>query len=267
MCLLADLTWLDKYVLGSNCFIAAILLQVAVQSYTQSYEDDAPDFDSKNRVLLVSNAAVWLMAHIFLSLHVALWVLPFERAKLKMSSVDHSAEKNVKDNLVVLSGKFEAVNLVELATVQKGSHPDPDRDTKRGNKADAAAQVSIYRGGLTGTEHPDSHPLSGVYKSDFGHGIETFGFSVIHVGHTERLIGRKITGDPNVPAGRLSQVTVGIPEEGGDEVSGICQCRDDIDDSDAFYGVPTKVTLTEGDIVSIVHRGEGDIRRRVFTRV
>ena len=213
MCLLADLTWLDKYVLGSNCFIIAILLQVAVFSYSRSHEDDALDFDSKNHVLLMSNSAVWLMAHIFLSLHVALWVLPAERAKLKMSSVDHSAEKKVKDNLVVLSGKFEAVNLVELATVQKRSHPDPDWDTKHGDKADAAAQVSIYRGGLTGAEHP----LSGVYKSDFGHGIETFGFAVIHDGHTERLIGRKITGDPYVPAGRLSQVTVEIPKAGGME--------------------------------------------------
>ena len=278
----ADMTWLDKYVLASNVFIVAILLQVAVSAHSTSHGTDTLSFGSSDfsdaSIMLFINGGVWVLWQIVVCIHVICTVLPAERAKLSMSSVQLASKFRKKKstrmgkyNLVVDASAFEAINLRELATVRKNKHPDTTDDPSRGingadnSKGEGGGEISIYRGnaqtpwdggGYTnvrgGAKVGDlgaannTHPLAGVYKADYGHGIETVVFSVIcDEKQKKRLVGRKITGDPNVPAGRLSHVVDAVPEVGGPAIPGRVQVRYKKDDTDAFFGKDTLVAASE----------------------
>lgn len=262
------LTVLDKYVLGSNCFITAILIQVAVFGYAESHglgELANSNATWANGTILCANASAWLVAHIFMILFIVLRTRPAELAKLDMP-VSVQTAKSTVPNQVVNSGSFHATNMQdELETVYK-STADSASILPKGTVCSSVA--SVYR-------KPTVHPLAGIYRADFSHGIEIFAFSVIddHEGLPERLIGRKITGDPNVPAGRLSQVTDGIPKARGSPVRGRCQIRADTMGKGAFYGWDdTEVSVDdveEGRHQTItVKVGGGDTALdQVFTRV
>jgi len=57
---------------------------------------------------------------------------------------------------------------------------------------------------------------------------------------------RKITGDPNVPAGRVSQKVNGVPKL-NEIMSGKIQLRSDIYDPNAFYWSETEVFVESYD--------------------
>ena len=66
--------------------------------------------------------------------------------------------------------------------------------------------------------------MVGLHIGDFGpHGIE-----ILHLRQTADglVCGLKVTGDPNVPAGRLSFVTTGplVPTDGGEEEESFLRC-------------------------------------------
>lgn len=64
-------------------------------------------------------------------------------------------------------------------------------------------------------ESQDKNQVAGgIFTSDFTHGIEVFYAMIIKEDDTEKLILRKITGDPNVPAGKVSIKCSCVPEIG-----------------------------------------------------
>ena len=79
------------------------------------------------------------------------------------------------------------------------------------------------------------------YSEDFygGHGTEYVSVSVLcdEAGQLN-LMARKVTGDPNVPCGRITWRTKGgIPVIGGPGVPFEMQVRDDINDVNAFHWI------------------------------
>lgn len=61
--------------------------------------------------------------------------------------------------------------------------------------------------------------LFGIFKSDYkGHGFETFSTEIINENGTDKLIFRKITGDPVVPAGKVSIKFLTVPTSQGEMV-------------------------------------------------
>ena len=77
--------------------------------------------------------------------------------------------------------------------------------------------------------------LQGVYSSDFGHGVEIFESFVINEDEKDKFVLRKVTGDPNVPAGRVSTKLNSVPKEFGEtSVPGKIQVRANINDVNGF---------------------------------
>lgn len=71
-----------------------------------------------------------------------------------------------------------------------------------------------YFGKNQQSERKSSEIAGGIFKSDFTHGIEVFYAMIICEEGKEKLILRKITGDPNVPAGKVSVKCSSVPAIG-----------------------------------------------------
>ena len=68
------------------------------------------------------------------------------------------------------------------------------------------------------SERKSNEIAGGIFTSDYAHGIEVFYAMIINEEGKEKLILRKITGDPNVPAGKVSVKCSSIPSVGSDEL-------------------------------------------------
>ena len=77
--------------------------------------------------------------------------------------------------------------------------------------------------------------FSGLWIGQY-HGVELLSARVVIEHGVPKVCFTKVTGDPNVPAGRISLKTEGIPVPGSKtSTTGLIQMRDKIDDQDGFY--------------------------------
>ena len=65
----------------------------------------------------------------------------------------------------------------------------------------------------------------GIFKSDQGNGFETFAAEIVNERGTDKFIFRKITGDPNVPAGKVSVKASKVPQNPDDVIDSKVQTR------------------------------------------
>lgn len=54
----------------------------------------------------------------------------------------------------------------------------------------------------------------GFFSCDYGHGLEHFSTLIVKENKKDKLIIRKVTGDPNVPAGKISVKCDSVPKIG-----------------------------------------------------
>ena len=249
------LTIVDKYILGCNLFITAVLFQVSLISYLQAKSG----FEISSEVdayLLAANAAVFLLIHAALVIYVSFVAIRSEKLKLTKSTVKLAALEAARAPVAIPSDSQTVFNDAEMRASLGAPAPEvPTADGRSSTLAATgavgtqAASLSVYRGvvigpgggGTAGT----STKLGGIYTSSFGHGDEFFTASRMTDDEGRPHLGlRKITGDPNVPAGRLSLI-VGWPSLGGPRVTGKMQIREDIKDKNGFSWVDAECWVPE----------------------
>ena len=216
------LTLADKYILTCNIFISAMVFQIGLIGLVQSHfsVEVTTTFDS---FLLLGNTTALCLVHVILVYIVRARVMPEEAAKLTTSS-EKLAETKL-ENISVSYKKFHA----------------PSVDDKNG------VQLANY----LGSDQINGKSITGLFWSDYGHGREYFAVSVCINGKgQEQLLLRKVTGDENVPAGRVSILTVDcIPQEGGAGVGGKIQLRGDITDINAFYFEDVTISIIDHNTI------------------
>ena len=249
------LTIADKYIFASNVYIISVLFQVAAEAFLISRRfGKIPIW--VDSLLLSLNLTVLVLINVTFVLHVTNTVQPRERSKLKLDSADLQDFEDTGTRVRVPSGHLIAHSVKQL--------PFTDDRTEGTDAVDGGIELCSFHGRWEAPEQQpvDESSISGIYRAQLAHGIEFFAASVFVVSGVEALFLRKITGDPNVPAGRVSMKTMQMPTLGGPEVPGFIQIRNDIHDKNGFTWMPTTVTRpTENEIHSSHFGG------RVYIRV
>ena len=228
------LTVADKYILVCNFYITFVLLTVAGLAYAQSHHDlDTSLFLDSG--LLIATACAWLFIHLGLFLYVRFETIPKEKKKLTMSSHEIDEIQEVLESLKVPSDAMVAHNVAELLD----NPPDKDGSKKK--------ELSVYSGLPTSKLNAPngSKAALGIFQADYSHGIESFSAFTFSEAGKNRFCLRKITGDPNVPAGRASIVASMLPIAGGEPVSAKIQVRMDIYDKDGFSFLEGQLSCPE----------------------
>ena len=218
------LTLADKYILACNVFISAMVFQIGFVALAQSHFSVAVStvFDT---CLLAANTAALVLVHFILFWTVKYKVMPVEKAKLATSSE-----------------KLNESTLAEINVSYRKFHTDVVDDNK-----------GVQKANYLGSDQIEGQSITGLFFSDdYGHGREYFAVSVCVNGNGgAHLLLRKVTGDENVPAGRLSILTDGeIPAIGGGAVPGKCQIRSDINDKNGFSYEAATVAIEDFDTIT-----------------
>eukprot|EP00622_Pseudochattonella_farcimen_P002541 FR737484.1.p1 GENE.FR737484.1~~FR737484.1.p1 ORF type:complete len:206 (+),score=27.89 FR737484.1:214-831(+) len=104
-----------------------------------------------------------------------------------------------------------------------------------------------------GTDQLDGESITGIfYSDDYGHGREYFAVSIsVNSDNQEQLLMRKITGDENVPAGRISVMTTEeVPKIGKEPVKAKIQIRSDTEDVNGFSFLDCQIGAASYDLIS-----------------
>lgn len=87
------------------------------------------------------------------------------------------------------------------------------------------------------------------------HGFELLSACVIIEHGNPKLCFRKVTGDPNVPAGRIYIKTEGVPlPRSKTSTKGSMQMRSDIESLDAFYWGNVSLVMKTLNTIVISHK-------------
>lgn len=222
------LTLLNKYILTCNIFVAVVVAQVGGVTWLRTH-DDVNFSDTDDNYLFLLNFLCWLFYHIYFAFQVVIWTLPMEKAKLTKSTAELKwVEKSMHYDHDIPASRVEVNCLGDL-----------DYEVYRGKVAnDRRRQIKDANTALRVSPLEKAHPLCGIFAAKYGpHGIEYFySYISIEIG-VPKLKLRKITGDPNVPAGNISVICSGVPLVGGGEenfVAAKFQVRDDINDINGY---------------------------------
>jgi len=221
------LTFLNKYIITCNIFIACILAQVGSVAWLRTHAHiDFSDTDDRN--LFIINFLFWLLYHIYFMFRAFFTHLPIEKAKLTQTTGELMNVEACKNCDYRISASREEVSC----------HANLEYEVYRGIVLNDSRSANKGMSTILKSPMEKTHPLCGIFEAKYGpHGIEFF-YCYISVCNGERKLRlRKITGDPNVPAGNISVKCDGVPLVSGGEknfVSARFQVRDDINDPNGY---------------------------------
>jgi len=239
---LSYLSLSDYLILAANAFISFTVLALGVVAFMQTHGGYVIT-NEHDKVFLLVDVIILFGFSLSFGAYVVFWVMPTERARLESfaSSSGRLAHSHLEDNSSDISMGSRRFHIV--------SHHAKERRVYLGHENDA---VKVDE-------------LDGVwYSDDYGHGREFFVLSEAIDAGEARLFARKITGDPNVPAGRLTFRSASLPQRGGAKVDAEIQIRMDQTDLDGFLWIPMTLWLevnTAGN-VDILGSGIGDLQIR-----
>mmetsp|Transcript_65271 Transcript_65271/g.202113 ORF Transcript_65271/g.202113 Transcript_65271/m.202113 type:complete len:519 (+) Transcript_65271:89-1645(+) len=206
------MTLMDKYIRQLNLFILAVMGTMAFTYNAGSRESEGEKFlEDFDRWAMRLAGAIWLSIHVIFALRGFL----ARRGTKCLSAADALARE------------------ADSAQFGASSH----YTVKVGSARRFFGNLSEYQAAAQTTE--DLTFWAGIWYSEDvyrDNGIEYVYFFVqVDGSGTTQLMARKITGDQNVPCGRITiQTTKGVPEVGGPGVPIQMLARSNIDDKDGF---------------------------------
>ena len=235
---LGYLTMLDWYLLGMDGYVVLVMMAGCISHVFEAW-DIVPDYfedgDELDKISIGLSIAILIIMQIILWIKIMVFTVPRELKKLKASQENLSElNRSVKSEKLGISNKFskrEGESMVYYGNI----------NTQRKSK----------------DVHPDYLKWAGIYEAHYGpHGIEYMYVFAEEVAEGQiQLLARKMTGDPNVPAGKITWKLEQVPnfkaEPSEDDklIKGQGQVRDDINDPNAFQWTPLALeSATENEI-------------------
>ena len=253
---LSYLTIIDEYIFACMVFTFSIGVQTSITSYITTHTNMAFDVSTFN-IMLIANSSILLVGNTLFALYVYLKVLPKEKLKLVSCIWDPQSkneEKHVDRNELKLikttlrsTSNFKEFEVTSWFAVKMPGHGNfifygentvklmvEDMHIKRLNvcpSLETSAISKISRSDVFSY----FNQFQGIWSADYGHGIELFCSRIVIEKGSPKVCFTKITGDPNVPAGRISFKTEGVPVVGSNtSTKGFLQIRGDITNPNGF---------------------------------
>ena len=262
------LTILDKYILACMIFSFSIGIQASAVSFLHGLTE-VKFYPWYFKILLLSNASILLLGNLLFALCIKFKVIPRQKENLfkfdwydndhdinEVANEDQhlhnfSSERNVMFDMLsnltieqkIVPKKFQVLSL--FATHLSGRRANYIFYGKETTKAlfscntfrlnndmkeNAANFDTIYR------------ELGGIWTLPFDRDHELLFSCIVFEHNTSELWLRKLTGDSNVPAGKISLKTKGIPVlESEKFTNAVMQMREDENDPNGFKWMKSKL--------------------------
>jgi hypothetical protein len=284
---LSYLTILDKYILACMVFTFSIGVQTSVSSYITTRTKIAFDISTFN-ILLIANAAILFIGNTLFALYVHFKVLPIEKLKLvtcdwylqsNNSEIDvdtyefYDGNATMNTNMPIavstLSSlrsqrlkEFEVMSWFAIKMPGRGHFIFYGENTVKSiikhmhvNRLNES--LSLQTSALSKISRHDFlnyfSQFQGIWSADYAHGDELFSSRIVIENVVPKVCFTKITGDPNVPAGRISVKTEGVPVVGSNtSTKGFLQVRGDICDPNGFSWEDIELEFPSPNIIRYI---------------
>ena len=261
------LTILDKYILACMIFSFSIGIQISAASFLHGLTE-VKFYPLYFQILLLSNATILLLGNLLFALIIKFKVMPRQKQTLFRFDCydnDHELNEVTNDNepfhntpsertvlLEMLSNltikrkiapkKFEVLSCFAKHLSGRANYVFYGKETTKAMfscntfrpnndmKENAANFDAIYR------------ELGGIWTLPFGKDHELLFSCIIFEFGASELWLRKLTGAPNVPAGKIYLKSKGIPVLDGEKfTNAVMQVREDENDPNGFEWMKSKL--------------------------
>ena len=275
-------TFIDRYIRACKLFTASVMLQVSIVSWMISHKD-VKISHNVDSYILVFNAIILLLGNGMFAIYCHRIVIPKERSKLinlsksealevknkfnKENPIRDSMQKSVTSGILEISGNKEYK--VQECTIESWmaiQMQDPNHMVYCGKQAMERLIQDLYRvednrcqllhqGNLS--DHLRNY-LTGTWSTK----VEEDRIKILSAWmivrywdcRTPQILFTKITGDPNLPAGKVSLISEGIPLPGNnDSQPGKVLIRKDKEDPNGFEWIEVRVHRTSVNTITTTH--------------